>query len=423
MAFRSAAGTGIDTDHTTGFTLDIPADVEVDDILVLVLPNKGADADATVTDDDTGGNTWTKKGHVTNLGRHQVWWKRATSGTASKTITVADCTESTCGVIAAYSGRLATGDPFNAFLSEANAPGDETMAEITPSVDGCDILLGVSLPDNVTTSAQACTNPGVLTERAEATSAGGFDSGVSLADAPQTTAAATGAFTWSQVNRNGGSFAMALAPAGGAVVAPAAGGLTVAGLAPTILTPRTVAPAAGALTLSGQAPTVLMPRTVTPAAGAATLTGFAPTITVSAGTVVQPGLGALTATGLAPTILTPRVLTPAAGTLTLAGLAATIVTPRVVLPGLGALTTTGFAPTIRAGVGAIPGLGTITLTGFVPTIIAPVSALPGVGTLTLTGYAPTVTVGITQIAVVVVRSLAPRYAVTRTLAPRYDVET
>lgn len=78
---------------TTSYTVVIPASTQADDILVLTNVHK-ADANGTVTDDDTGGNTWALIGPRIAQGAASTaaWWKRATSGTASKTVTVSGLT-------------------------------------------------------------------------------------------------------------------------------------------------------------------------------------------------------------------------------------------------------------------------------------------------------------------------------------------
>lgn len=218
MAFRSAAVPG-GAPRTTSLSLTIPADVVTDDILVVGVINGGADADPSVSDDDTGGNAWTKKytqTHSTDGSRGTIWWKRATANTASKTISVTGCTDSCAGYVSVYSGRIATGDPFDSVgTSESNAAGDESHASITPTTNGCDVCFSVLCGDNDAASTVACTDPGSLTIRAQDTNSGGVDTNAAIADAPQSTANATGAFTWAQIDDVTVSFAFALLPASG----------------------------------------------------------------------------------------------------------------------------------------------------------------------------------------------------------------
>lgn len=90
MAITVGTSTVTSGATTTSFTLVINSGVVAGDILVLCATNRDATADPTVTDDDSGGNTWTKLSNqnADTNGAGTVWWKRATSGTASKTITV-----------------------------------------------------------------------------------------------------------------------------------------------------------------------------------------------------------------------------------------------------------------------------------------------------------------------------------------------
>lgn len=113
-----------------------------------------------------------------------------------------------------------------------------------------------------------------------------------------------------------------VAAAGGTVVNVPTGTLTLTGIAPTVLTPRTVAVPTGALTLTGIAPTVLTPRTIPVPTGALTLTGIAPT--VRTGALVQVPTGALTLTGIAPTVKTTGLVSVPTGTLTLTGIVPTV---------------------------------------------------------------------------------------------------
>lgn len=77
---------------TTSFTVTISASTLTDDICIVTAIHK-ATTNPTVTDNDTGGNTWALLEAVNDGTRsYSVWWKRATSGTASKTVTVGSLT-------------------------------------------------------------------------------------------------------------------------------------------------------------------------------------------------------------------------------------------------------------------------------------------------------------------------------------------
>ena len=143
---------------TTSFTITIPT-VAVSDLLLLATTNRDATTAPSVTDDDSGGNTWTQKSSAASKGR--LWYKRATSATSAKTITASGFTGSCSGVLTVLRGALNTGDPFNQYTLEENASGDETHAEITASVDQCYITCSVhNVGNDNAVTATAVTSPG-----------------------------------------------------------------------------------------------------------------------------------------------------------------------------------------------------------------------------------------------------------------------
>ena len=185
---------------TTSFTVTIPSSTLTDDVLFLTVTNRGSTADPTVTDDDTGGNAWAK----VNAGLHNgsLWWKRATSGTASKTVTVSGLTNSSAGVLKVFSGALLTGNPYSNVSTEDNASANETHAGFTP--DEADEMICAAIANysnDLAVTALACTNPGVLSQ-VEKLSTGGSDCGSAFGHALQIGGpTATGNFTWAQTDR------------------------------------------------------------------------------------------------------------------------------------------------------------------------------------------------------------------------------
>ena len=199
---------------TTSCTVTIPASVQSGDDLYLCVTNRGATgSDPTVTDDDTGGNTWTKVSDDGGNIQASIWHKKATSGTASKTITVSDCTDSCSAGLDVYRGAGTATD----FSVESNASGDETHAGFTPSNADSFICLAVfNIANDLGSSSQTCTDPGVLTERFDELSWGGNDCAVMLATALQSGGpTATGNFTWSQTNADTVSIVFSIPPSGG----------------------------------------------------------------------------------------------------------------------------------------------------------------------------------------------------------------
>ena len=221
IAFVDSAVGG--TDPTTTTTITIPAGTATGHILILAATNRDATADPTVTDDDSGGNAWAK---ITNQnagtnGAGTVWWKRATSGTASKTVTVDGMTGSMAAGLAVFSGCLASGNPYAQILGEANASADESMATalFLNRWDAWPVLAVFNTGNDNTVATQAL-NPiagsaTTITERFDHVSAGGNDCGCALGAAALngnlnrlfTTA------TWAQVNGTTASIFFALLPA------------------------------------------------------------------------------------------------------------------------------------------------------------------------------------------------------------------
>jgi hypothetical protein len=194
---------------TTNFSITIPT-VLTDDLLILACTNRDSTNPPTITDTDTGGNTWTKKTSATSKGT--LWYKRATSATSGKLVGGAGFTGSSSGVLIVLRGAMATGDPFANYTLEDNISGNEIHNGFTTPENGCWVGLAVHNLDNLSVSASSTTSPGALTEGTEKTSTGGNDSGTSLMGLLQVTAAATGNITWAQTNGVTVSQAFAIRP-------------------------------------------------------------------------------------------------------------------------------------------------------------------------------------------------------------------
>jgi hypothetical protein len=214
--FRAAiAGTG---NTTTGGTLVIPAGTATGDSLFVCVTSQGStsgSANVTCTDNDAGGNTWTT---VTNTADKKAWlfWKRATSATASKTITIANGVTKTAFNCVVMQGAATSTTPYINVSTETNASGDETHATFTPSVGGCAIMLSIhDYGSNNAASTQSTASLGAMTERAEHLPAGaGADcaNSISTLDGTSGAAAATGSITWAQTDSTTYSIAWACRP-------------------------------------------------------------------------------------------------------------------------------------------------------------------------------------------------------------------
>jgi hypothetical protein len=213
MAFISLISTATPSGNpTTSFTITIPT-VLAGDLLVVDVFHGGTGT-PSVVDDDAGGETWTKgveqDGTACSV---STWYKRATSATSAKIITVSSLTDSGCGGLAVYRGVVRSGSPYSGTpVSEANAAADETQAQITTLHNGAWVVLVVGNDLNNATASQACTSPGTLTERWEKLTTGGANSGIAHASLEKVTAGATGAFTWGVTDVLGASIAYALQP-------------------------------------------------------------------------------------------------------------------------------------------------------------------------------------------------------------------
>lgn len=212
MAITVRTSTVTSGANTTGFTLVINSAVVAGDILLLGVTNRDSTADPTVVDNDSG--TWLKvhNQNANTNGAITVWWRRATSATASKTITVSGCTGSASGVVTPYVGALAVGTPYGTPAGEANASANETQVGITTTRPGsfaC-LFVGCTSNDTLNVSTYVATDPATLAERGEGVSSGGSDCSMAHASAVRSAAGATGNISWSQTNGTGASAAFEL---------------------------------------------------------------------------------------------------------------------------------------------------------------------------------------------------------------------
>lgn len=199
---------------TTGFSVTIPSAVVADDVLYLHVTSRDSTGlgSLTCTDNDTGGNTWALASNSTDH-KITVWWKRATSGTASKSVTIAGAVGSCSGVLKCFSGAIATGNPHTDVVLESNASGDESHAEFTPSNADSMVFAFVTnyANDNaVTTLSFATLGATTMTEKL---STGGSDCAAAFGHVLQSGGpSATGTLTWAQTNGTTYSVTMAIRP-------------------------------------------------------------------------------------------------------------------------------------------------------------------------------------------------------------------
>lgn len=358
---------------TTSMTLTVPS-VNVDDLIVVYGINRDSVTTPTVTDDDTGGNTYTRK--TTENNRVNIWYKRATSGTSAKTITISGTTGSVAGGLSVYRNTPTSGDPFGSYVRESNSSGDESQAGLTPSEDNCMVIfvVGNRNDDNVVSSVSGAST-GAFTQRVDSRSTGGSDCAIYVADQAQTTATATGTITWSQVDGGTDSLIISLRPNTGASTVTGDGLAAGTGAATAVGAQIAAATgtSAGTATVTGVSEAA---GSVGAAAGTGTATGVGASIAAAAGS--SAGLGAATATG----IQTAAAAGAAAGTGTATATGAKIAAAAGSSAGVGAATGVSEA---GAAIGSAAGTGTATAVG--AQIAAATGSSTATSTVTATGAA------------------------------------
>lgn len=280
------------TTNTTSLTITIPASVQTNDILFVVTSNGGSTTDPTVTDDDSGGNAWARLGG-TNASQASpfvqtsgdVFWKRATAATASKTITVSGCTNTCSAGVSAFSGARTTDPPYENVNAEKNLAGDESNAGFTSSTGGSMVCLAVcNTVDDTAVGSQSCTDPGALTQRFEHLNTAGHACGTNLSSAVQTAVGATGSLTWAQTDKMTVSVGWNILPAGYEIAADP-GSYLFTGTVPALTYfpgRRLIAPA-GSYAFTGTPATLrLSSKILAVEAGSYLFTGAEATLTYSA---------------------------------------------------------------------------------------------------------------------------------------------
>jgi hypothetical protein len=200
---------------TTTFTIPIPATIAVnEDLYVLFVSRDHASgtALATLTDNDAGGNPWTRIGGSTDR-KLNLFWKKSTSDTASKTITVAGCVGSCAGGMSAFTGGT-SGNPTTNLVIEDNISGNETHAGFSPDVADSFIVFGViNATNDIDITLLAAATLGALEpEQWAAESTGGSDCKSTLTGKVNSGTTTTGNFTWSQTNAITRSVSFAIKP-------------------------------------------------------------------------------------------------------------------------------------------------------------------------------------------------------------------
>jgi formylmethanofuran dehydrogenase subunit C len=295
IALRGAAAVPAGN-PTTNFTVTVPA-TSADDLLFLAVTSRDSTGAGTlsVTDNDTGGNTWTKIANSTDH-KATLWYKRATSGTAAKTVTLNNAVGSCSGVLKCFSGADTGATPYTNVAVETNASTDETHAGITPA--NADSMVCCSVHnynnDNAVTSLSFATLG--ATTMTEKLSTGGNDCATAYGHALQSGGpAATGNLTWAQTDGTTYSIVWAIK----VLVPPISGTLTKTLAALTVVAAGTVAvTGASAKTLgtltSASAGTVPVVGSATKTLGTLTASSAGTVADQSASGTLAQTLGSLT---------------------------------------------------------------------------------------------------------------------------------
>jgi hypothetical protein len=291
-----ASAAGATSNPTLTDAVTYSSSIVAGDIILVWVHNRYADQDVnleSVVDNDSAGNALAEHAlsPSANL-RLSLWWKIATSATASKVATATLDAEG--AIIIGYSAYRSDAGGFDAdsivnLAFEANASGNETQAGFTP--DAADSLIGLAVApmNNVAVSSQGADAPDTLSERFDKASSAAEDHQLSYASGLQSGGpTATGTFTWAMTNAASDSAVHELKEAAG-------------GATPATVTPGAIARsfAVNAVTAKGAAKTVPAATARSVAVNAPTVTGGA--VTEPAATARSFGVNAVTVHGAAVT--------------------------------------------------------------------------------------------------------------------------
>ena len=391
VAVRVARSISTANPTTTG-TAVIDAATRTDDDLYAVFTSRdhtSGDADATVTDDDTGGNTWTQVGQSSDK-KANVFWKKATSGTASKTLTFAGAIGSLSGGCLVVMGA-ASGDPTTNMLFESNASADETMAGFTPTNANSLVVFSVHNygNDNAVT-APSCATLGALTEHFDNLSTGGTDCACNASSKVSAGGpSATGDFTWAQANGATWSAQWAVKPSGSTLLTLGAPVLTFSAPTATLSTPVTLTLSAPTVVFSAPTATLQVAGDQTLSLGAPVLTLSAPTTTIDAPVTLALGAPVLVFSAPSTTLDTPATLALSAPVLTFSAPTATLDSPVTLAAGAPVLVFSAPATTLLAETTLVLTAPTITLSAPAATLDTPATLALSAPVLTFS--APTAT--------------------------------
>jgi hypothetical protein len=217
MSITHIASSTISSLATSGGTMVIPSSATSGYYAEVLITSRGHDntiAVPTCTDNDTGGNTWTLEGSV-NARKGHHYWKRLTSGSAGKTVTISGCTNSAAAGLDMFSGVTLSGNPISNWSTDLVEGVDaKQMSGFTPDYANSMIRMAVfNNTNDIAVTDMACTVPGSLEpEYFECRSTGGSDCAVISAGGLQSGQSDTGTFSWTQGNNQNRVLVWALRP-------------------------------------------------------------------------------------------------------------------------------------------------------------------------------------------------------------------
>jgi hypothetical protein len=375
---------------TTSFTVTIPSAVLAGDLLFLPLTSRDAVGVApTVTDNDTGGNTWTKIASSSDQ-KATLWYKRATSGSASKTVTVAAALGSSSGVLKAFSGGDGGATPYTDVVVETNASGDESHVGFTPS--NADSMVCCSVHnyanDNAVTSLSFATLG--ATAATEKTSTGGSDCGCIFGHALQTGGpSATGNLTWAQTNGTTYSITWAIKPAIAYNLPAGSGSFTETGNPATLITDRRLLADDASFLETGNPASLARSLALPASPGVFNLTGhdadlvYAP----STGYQLNAATGSFAVSSNGSTLIADRKAPSETGAFNLSGNDASLSPARRLTASMGTFQDTGQPASLVAVRKLLTEPAAFALTGFEAALLATRKLLAGVGAFVTNGAA------------------------------------
>jgi hypothetical protein len=313
-----ASAAGATSNPTLTDAVTYSSSIVAGDIILVWVHNRYADQDvnlSSVADNDTGGNALAEHADSPSANlRLSLWWKIATSATASKVATATLDAEG--AILIGYSAYRSDAGGFDAdsiahLVFENNASGNETQAGFTP--DAADSLIGLAVApmNNVAVASQGADAPDTLSERFDKASSAAEDHQLSYASGLQSGGpTATGTFTWTMTNAESDSAVHELKEAAGdtsATVTPGAIARSFTIPASTQKGGATIAPAATARSFAVNAATAAGKAVVAPAATARSFTVDA--VVVKGSAVTAPA--ATTTAIVIPQVTAGQADTPA----------------------------------------------------------------------------------------------------------------